>query len=114
MTREVEFLSVIVSKKGLRVNPGKTEVIRTWPKPTSIWDVLGFLGLASFFRRFIRNLCDIAFPLAHSTRKGKSIHGWDDSCTKAMKGMKKLLVESPILFHLDFKQPYGCHVETSL
>ena len=69
MTREVEFLDVILSDKGLRVNPGKTEIIRTCPKPTSISEVRGFLGLESLFRQFIRNFSGIALPLTNLLRR---------------------------------------------
>ena len=70
MTNEVEFLGFIVGDKGLKVNPEKTAAIQNWTLPKSISEVRGFLGLASFFRRFIKNFSRIALPLSNLTSQG--------------------------------------------
>ena len=113
MTNEVEFLGVIVSDKGLKVNPNKIEVIQKWPKPQSVTEIRGFLGLASFFRRFIKDFSQIAQPLVKLTKKNMSINMWDAECTKAMEHLKDSLVTSPVLIHPDFTKPFKCHVDTS-
>lgn len=113
MTQEVEFLGIIVSNKGIQVNSDKISIIKEWPKPESISEVRGFLGLASFFRRFIKGFSDIALPLTSLTKKGNSIQNWDESCAKAMDELKLRLTSSPILSHPDFKKPFKCHVDAS-
>lgn len=113
MTNEVEFLSIIVSEHGLKVNAEKTEVIRAWPRPTSITKVRGFLGLASFFLRFIKNFTQIALPLTNLTKKGQSIIDWDDKCTEAMENFKTALTTSPVLTHPNFELPYKCPADAS-
>lgn len=52
--RSVKCLGHIVSDKGIMTDPDKIEVIRTWPQPTTARDVKSFLGLASYYRRFIK------------------------------------------------------------
>lgn len=47
--KEIDFLGLIVGNKGIRVNPIKVEVLRTWPKPKSVTEVRSFLGLIQFF-----------------------------------------------------------------
>lgn len=113
MTNEVEFLGIIVSDKGLKVNPAKTSIVQAWPRPQSISEVRSFLGLVSFFRRFIKNFSLIAMPLTNLTKKGNSIVQWDESCTVAMERLKTLLVTSPILCHPNYELPYRGHVDAS-
>lgn len=113
MTQEVEFLGIIVNDQGLQVNPAKTAVIKQWPRPQSLSEVRGFLGLASFFRRFIKNFSGIALPLSNLTKKGKSVKDWDDTCTQAMEKLKISLTTSPVLCHPNFNLPYRCHVDAS-
>lgn len=85
---EVEFLGLMVGKNGLRVDTGKTEVIEKWPKPQSLTELRGFLGLVQFFRRFIKNFSGLAQPLTELTKKGKGIGRWNTKCDEAFNLMK--------------------------
>ena len=114
MTNAVESPGVIVSDKGLKVNPAKIQVIRKWPIPSSISEVRIFLGLASYFRRLIKGFNTIALSLKNLTKAGKSIKDWDKSCTEALERLKKSLISSPILCHPNFILPYKCHIDASL
>lgn len=67
---EVEFLGHVVSATGVKVHRDKVEAITEWPKPTCLRDVQAFLGLANFYRRFVRNFAAIAKPLTELTRSG--------------------------------------------
>ena len=60
---EVNFLGHILSQKGVSPNPEKVEKIRDWPVPTSSKEVHSFIGLASYYRRFIPNFAKWAGPL---------------------------------------------------
>lgn len=113
MTNKVEFLGIIVSEEGLQVNPSKTEIIKKWPKPKDSIELRGFLGLASFFRRFIKNFSAVALPRTNLTKSGSGICLWDESCTIAMQKLKEALTSSPTLRRPDFTLPYRCHVDAS-
>ena len=52
--REVSFLGHIVSKEGIRVDPSKIEVILEWKPPKNVTKVHNFLGLAGYYRRFVK------------------------------------------------------------
>ena len=60
---EVTFLGYVVTVKGIQVDESKVKVVHSWPMPKSIHDVRSFHGLASFYRRFIRNFSSIMAPM---------------------------------------------------
>ncbi len=67
--QEVEFLGYISSNKGLSINLKKMEAITSWPTPMSTHDVMSFLSLANFYRRFIANYSKIVAPLTALLQK---------------------------------------------
>ena len=68
--KEVSFLSYIVSAEGIRVDPTKIEVVMNWKPPRNVIEVKSFLGLAGYYRRFVRGFSVIASPLTKLLRKG--------------------------------------------
>ena len=61
--REVYFLGHIVSKEGIRVDPRKIEVILEWKPPRNVIEVRSFLGLAGYYRRFVKGFSMTAAPM---------------------------------------------------
>ncbi len=66
---KVNFLGHIVSADGIQTDTQKTERVSTWPTPTSQKEVQQFLGLASYYRRFVKDFAAIAKPLYQLTEK---------------------------------------------
>ena len=58
-----------MGKDGILVDPGKIEAVKNWPRPASLSEVRSFLGLASYYRRFVEGFSKIAVPLTELTRK---------------------------------------------
>ena len=73
--RDIEFLSHLVSVNGVDPVPGKLKAIRNWPTPHCLRDVRAFFGLASYYRRFVRNVASIAEQLTRLTRKTHCSNG---------------------------------------
>lgn len=69
MKEETEFLGTIVSREGIKVNPGKFEVVRYWTKPKFLTELCGFIGFLQFFRRFEKDVSAVASPLTALTNK---------------------------------------------
>ena len=72
----VEYLGYEVSEKGVHASPEKVKAVVNWPRPQSVHDVRSFLGLASYYRRFIHGFSQIAGPLTELTRS-KAKWRWD-------------------------------------
>ena len=110
--QKVEFLGHIVSEKGVATDPKKTECIRSWPTPTCVKEVRSFLGLCSYYRRFIENFSQIAKPLHRLTEKNVKFD-WSESCEAAFLCLKKKLTETPILAHPDFSKSFILDTDAS-
>ena len=68
-----------MSTKGIRVDPTKIEAMVNWKPPRNVTEVRSFLGLASYYRRFVRGFSIIASPLTKLLRKGIKFE-WTDKC----------------------------------
>ena len=69
--REVGFLGVIIGKEGVRMEKEKVQGVVEWLVPKNMKDVQKFLGLANYYRQFVKDFAKIAKPLHETMRKGK-------------------------------------------
>ena len=92
----VQFLGHIVSENGTETGPEKIAVVRNWPVPVTTKQVRSFLGLCSYYRRFINKFADIARPL-HKLTETTSMFEWTESCQQAYDLLKQMLTSAPIL-----------------
>ncbi|KAG6464992.1 hypothetical protein O3G_MSEX014865 [Manduca sexta] len=109
---ELEFLGFHVSGKGIRPGTHKTEAIQNFPTPRNVHDVRRFIGLTSFFRRFVKDFALIARPLT-DLMKSKFEWKWSDDQEAAFNILKEKLVERPILALYDAKLETELHIDAS-
>ncbi|CAK1594350.1 unnamed protein product [Parnassius mnemosyne] len=98
--RQVIFLGYVVSEEGIRTDPEKIAAVKEWPVPKDKTQVRTFLGLCSYYRRFVKNFADIANPL-HNLIEEKRYFCWDESCDIAFQELKNRLCKTPILGYPD-------------
>ena len=92
----VSFLGHVVSRDGIQCNPDKVSAVEEWPRPQNLKELRSFLGLCSYYRRFIQECSEIMAPLIHLTKK-KVKFRWDEKCEVAFGKIKQALVQAPIL-----------------
>lgn len=98
---QIYFLGFLISSKGVSVDPRKIEAILDWPQPKSIKEIQSLLGLASFYRKFIRNFSTIAGPLTECL-KATIPSSWGDTQTKNFEELERTLSSTSILRFPDF------------
>ncbi|UYV82560.1 K02A2.6-like, partial [Cordylochernes scorpioides] len=94
--KEVAYLGHIISAEGVKTDPEKTETVRKWPTPKDLTQLRSFLGLCTYYRRFIPGFSNIARPLHRLTESGRPFV-WTPDCQRAMEKLKEMLVAAPIL-----------------
>ncbi|CAB3992292.1 Transposon Ty3-G Gag-Pol poly [Paramuricea clavata] len=109
----VKFLGHIVSARGTEPDSSKVEAVREFATPTSLTDVRAFVGMASYYRRFIKNFADIAAPLHDLTKGGQPEFCWTPVADKAFNDLKSRLCSAPILSLPDFSVPFTIYTDAS-
>jgi len=94
-TPQVIFLGYVVSAQGIHVDEDKVKAIREWPIPTSLHQVQSFHGLASFYRRFVKDFSTIVAPMTEIL-KGKTFE-WNKKANSAFEEIKVRLTRAPVL-----------------
>ncbi|KAJ8401335.1 hypothetical protein AAFF_G00385660 [Aldrovandia affinis] len=107
--RQTSFLGHIVSERGVSTNPAKVEAVEKWPSPTSTGEVRSFLGIASYYRRFIAGFANIARPLP---KKGQWFK-WSPVSQDAFDHLRKALTTVPVLAIPDPSKPFILDTDTS-
>ena len=95
--KSVKFLGRIVSKDGIATDPEKTEAVQSWPVPETLKQVRGFLGLAGYYRQYVKDFSGKAAPLTDMLRGNKPKFYWNAACQQAFERLKESLVTPPVL-----------------
>ena len=110
---ELEYLGHVVSREGLRTNPKLTEAVVDFPRPQSVRDVRRFLGLASYYRRFILHFAKISRPLHKLTCKDTRFD-WSPECQIAFQELKQRLSSAPVLAYPNFDAQFVLETDASI
>ena len=93
---EVSFLGYIASNEGIRVDPKKVEVVVEWKPPRNVTEVRSFLGLAGYYRRFVKGFSMIATPMMRLLQKNVKFE-WGKECQRSFDKLKEFLTEAQVL-----------------
>ena len=110
---EVSFLGHIVSKERIRVDPKKIEVVIEWTPPRSVTEVRSFLGLADYYRRFIKGFSMTAALVTRLLQKNVK-YEWSEKCQRSCDKLKAFLIEAPVLTQPTCGKEYVIFSDASL
>ena len=101
-----------MSASGVSVDLEKVEVVMSWERPKSVFEIRSFLGFSGYYRRFIKDFSRLAAPMTRLTRKGVKFE-WNDLCEKAFQELKRRLTSAPILIVSKKGQRYTVYCDAS-
>jgi hypothetical protein len=103
----------VISSNELKRDPKKVRAIKEWPSPRSIFEVIFFHGLASFYRKFIRNFNCVCTPMLDTMKKKCKYFNWIEEAKKKIEVLKEKITEQPILVLPDFGKTFQVRCDAS-
>jgi hypothetical protein len=110
--QEVGFLGFIVGPNGVQMDPEKLSAITTWPAPKCVSDIRVFLGLANFYRRFVKDFSKVVSPITSLLKKHRKFH-WDSAAQGAFDKLRTAFTTAPVLRHFDSILPTVIEADAS-
>jgi len=105
-------LEVVIGSDGIKMEKEKVDGILSWPEPRNIKDVRKFLGLANYYRRFIKNFAQVARPMNMLTRKDVKWQ-WKEEQQKAFDELKRIFTTKPVLVAPDLDKEFRVEADAS-
>lgn len=109
---EVKYLGHKVSREGVHTDEEKIDTVRTWPRPKNLHELRSFLGLCTYYRRFVPKFATVAQSLHELTRKNQKFR-WNREQEIAFKKLKALLCSAPILSYPVENEPFILDTDAS-
>lgn len=111
----LKFLGYIVGNNSLSTDPDKVSTMVNYPRPTTVTEVKRFVGLCSWYRRFLKDFSTLVAPitaLMKGSKKNDKIP-WSDEAEEAFLKIKQALVSAPILSQPDFSKEFTIQCDAS-
>jgi len=110
--KEVQFLGHVISVQGIAVDLAKIETVVKWERPQTVTEVMSFLGLAGYYKRFVEGFSKRVNPLTQLTRKDHPF-AWTDECETCFEDMKRRLTTAPMLVISDPTKMFEVYCDAS-
>jgi hypothetical protein len=103
----------VISSNELKMDPEKVRAIKEWPSPRSMFEVRSFHGLASFYRKLIRDFSGICSPMTDIVKKKHKSFKWTEEAERRFKLMKDKITERSILVLPNFEKTFQVRCDAS-
>ena len=110
--RKIRFLGVVIGPNGIEMEKEKVNGVLSWPQPKNVKDIRKFLGLANYYRRFIKDFARVARPINMLTRKDVKWQ-WGIEQQKAFDELKGMFTTKPVLAALDLDKEFRVEANVS-
>ena len=111
--QKVDYLGHEVSNHGIRPSPTKINSLHDIVMPRTVTQIKSFIGVCSYYRRFIPNFAEVAVPLSDLTKKGAVLNTDTKECVEAFEQLKALLLKAPMLHYIDPELPFVLDTDAS-
>ena len=109
---KVKYLGHVITKTGVTVEEGKVTAVRDFPTPTDEQQIRSFLGLCSYYRRFVKNFAHISAPLSALLKKDSDFI-WTEQCNTAFESLKNHLTNTLVLAFPVMSRPFKLTTDAS-
>ena len=109
--QKLKYLRHIITNQGMKVDEHKISAMIAWPRPTNISELRGFLGLTSYYRKFVKDYDIIAWPLTNLLKKGQ--FGWHEVAENAFCALKQAMTTTLILTMPNFNDVFTIEIDAS-
>lgn len=111
-TEQLSYLGHVISASGISRDPKKVSDVQKWPTPTNVKEVRGFLGLAGYYQKFVKDFGLISKPLTTLLKKGE-VFLWTATHEAAFTALKQALTSAPVLALPNFQKPFVVETDAS-
>jgi hypothetical protein len=108
--QEIRYLGHILSSAGVHTDPDKVTAVLHWPPPANVRELRGFLGLAGFYRKFVRHFAIIAKPLTQLLKKHQ-LFVWTHEHQQAFAALQQALCSAPVLGIPNFSRQFAIETD---
>ena len=108
----MKFLGHVVSRERVSVDTSKVEAVQDWAQPKSVFEIRNFLGLAGYYRQFVKDFSRLASPLTRLTQKGVKFV-WSETCEKSFQELKVRLTTASVLIIPERGLGYAVYCDAS-
>ena len=108
----MNFLGVVIGQGKIKMEKDKVAGVLNWPVPKTVKDVRKFLGLANYYRQFVKDFAKLARPLNNLTRKDEKWR-WGEEQQKALKQLKTVFTSRPLLVAPNLDKEFRVEADAS-